>query len=98
AAAERARNKQASAEAALAESDRLQHEQVKLFQKGERDKAQKNISALAKDLEAKNKTLNDERITRKIEALNVENRQMSDATSSEAQQGYLKASKQRLYQ
>jgi len=97
AAVEKARNKQASAEAALAESDRVQQEQVKLFQKGERDKATKNMTTLAKDLEAKNKVLNDERITRKIEAINVENRQMTNAVSDSAQKDYLKSSKQRLY-
>lgn len=98
AAVDKARNKQASAEAALAESDRVQEEQVKLFQKGDRAGATKNMTALAKDLEAKNQVLNDERITRKIEALNVENRQMTAARTEDAQKGYLKSSKQRLYQ
>ena len=98
-AVDRARNKVATAEAALAESDRLQKEQVKLYQAGKRDEAQKNMTALAKELEEKNAVLNDERVRRKIEALNVENRQMSAAASSEsAQKDYLKASKQRLYQ
>jgi murein L,D-transpeptidase YcbB/YkuD len=96
---ERARDKQATAEAALAESDRVQKEQVKLYQKGDRKAAQKNMTSLANDLTEKNKVLKDERITRKIEALNVENRQMEQAAASPtAQQDYLKASKQRLYQ
>lgn len=99
AAVERARDKEATAEAALAESDRVQKEQVKLYQKGERATAQKNMTSLAADLSEKNKVLKDERITRKIEALNVENRQMQEAAASPtAQQDYLKASKQRLYQ
>jgi Ca-activated chloride channel homolog len=99
AAVESARNKQATAEAALAESDRVQKEQVKLYQAGKRDEAQKNMTALAKDLEAKNATLKDERIRRKIEAVNVENKQMTSAAASpSAQQDYLKSSKQRLYQ
>lgn len=99
AAVDKARNKQATAEAALAESDRVQKEQVKLYQAGKRDEAQKNMKALAKDLEAKNATLKDERIRRKIEAVNVEGRQMTSAASSpSAQQDYLKSSKQRLYQ
>jgi Ca-activated chloride channel family protein len=99
AAVERARNKTASAEAALAESDRIQKEQVKLYQSGKRDEAQKNMSSLVKDLEEKNRGLNDERLKRKIEAINVEGRQMHEAAASPtAQQDYLKASKQRLYQ
>ncbi len=99
AAVEKARNKQASAEATLAESDRVQKEQVRLYQEGKRDEAQRNMTALAKDLEAKNASLNDERIRRKIEAVNVENNQMTSAAASpSAQQDYLKASKQRLYQ
>lgn len=99
AAVERARNKEASAEATLAESDRIQQEQVKLYQSGKHDEAKKNMAALAKDLESKNTTLNDERVRRKIEAINVENRQMNEAAASPtAQKDYLKASKQRLYQ
>jgi len=98
-AVEKARNKTASAEATLAESDRFQKEQVKLYQQGKRAEAQKNMTALAKDLESKNATLNDERIRRKIEAVNVENNQMTSAAASpSAQQDYLKSSKQRLYQ
>ncbi len=99
AAVDRGRNKEASAQATLAESDRVQKEQVKLVQAGRHDEAKKNMTALAKDLEEKNKSLNDERVRRKIEALNVENEQMSRAAASEtAQKSYLKASKQRLYQ
>ncbi len=99
AAVDRSRNKEASAQATLAESDRVQKEQVKLVQAGRHDEAKKNMTALAKDLEEKNKSLNDERVRRKIEALNVENEQMTRAAASDsAQKTYLKASKQRLYQ
>ncbi|MCE9521733.1 MAG: peptidoglycan-binding protein, partial [Alphaproteobacteria bacterium] len=99
AAVDKARNATATAEAALAESDRVQKEQVKLYQAGKRDEAQKNMTALAKDLESKNAILKDERIRRKIEAVKVENNQMSTAAASpSAQQDYLKSSKQRLYQ
>ncbi len=98
-AVERARNKTVSADATLAESDRVQKEQVKLYQSGRHDEAQKNMATLAKDLEDKNRTLNDDRLRRKVEAINVENRQMNEAAASPtAQQDYLKASKQRLYQ
>ncbi len=95
----RARNKDATAEATLAESDRVQKEQVKLYQAGKHEEARKNMTALAKDLEEKNASLKDERVRRKIEAINVENRQMNEAAASpSAQQDYLKSSKQRLYQ
>lgn len=96
---ERARNNSVAAEATLAESDRTQKAQVKLYQSGRRDEAQKNMTALAKDLEDKNRSLNDDRLRRKVEAINVENRQMTSAAASPAaQQDYLKSSKQRLYQ
>ncbi|MFM9865451.1 MAG: VWA domain-containing protein [Micropepsaceae bacterium] len=99
AAVDRARNKDASAQATLAESDRIQKDQVKLVQAGRHDEAKKNMTALAKELTDKNKSLNDERVRRKIEAINVENDQMSRAAASESEQkSYLKASKQRLYQ
>ncbi|MBP6011244.1 MAG: VWA domain-containing protein [Alphaproteobacteria bacterium] len=99
AAVARARNKDASAQAALAESDRIQAEQVKLVQAGKHDEAKRNMAALAKDLEEKNRSLNDERLKRKIEAVNVENEQMTRAAASpEVQKDYLKSSKQRLYQ
>jgi murein L,D-transpeptidase YcbB/YkuD len=96
---DRNRNNAVAAEAALAESDRLQKEQVRLYQAGRHDEAQRNMAGIAKDLEEKNLTLKDDRVKRKIEALNVENRQMGTATASpSAQQDYLKSSKQRLYQ
>jgi Ca-activated chloride channel family protein len=92
-------NKSVAADAALAESDRVQKEQVLLYQQGRGDEARRNLSALAKDLEASNRDLDDKRLTQKIEALNVESRQMSEAAASPAaQKDYLKASKQRLYQ
>jgi hypothetical protein len=92
-------NKVVEAEAALAESDRVQKQQVRLYQEGRGEEARRNLSALASDLETKNRDLNDERVRRKIEALNVESRQMEAAAASpSAQKDYLKASKQRLYQ
>ncbi|MBI1212351.1 MAG: VWA domain-containing protein [Alphaproteobacteria bacterium] len=99
AAVEHARNTDATVEATLAEAERKQKAQVKLFEQGRRAEAQQNLTAMASDLEAKNRTLKDERIRRKIEALNVENRQMTTAAGSpEASAGFLKSSKQRLYQ
>ncbi len=95
----RSLNKSVAAEAALAESDRIQKEQVRLYQQGRHDEARRNLKALATDLEARNRDLADERLTRKIEALAVEQRQMETVAASPAEQkAYLKASKQRLYQ
>ena len=99
AAVDRARNADAMVEATLAEAERSHQSQVKLFEQGRRAEAQQNLTAMARDLEAKNRTLKDDRISRKIEALNVENRQMTTAAASpEASAGFLKSSKQRLYQ
>ncbi|HAH08530.1 MAG TPA: hypothetical protein DCL48_00355, partial [Alphaproteobacteria bacterium] len=75
-----------------------QKAQVKLFEAGRRDEAAKNLSVLAKELESRNADLKDDRIKRKIESLSVENRQMTAAAAPAAQQAYLKASKNRLYQ
>lgn len=98
-AAETSRNRDVAAEAELAESDRVQKDQVKLYQEGRHAEARRNLDALANDLEGKNIELQDERVRRKIEALRVENRQMATAAASPvAQKDYLKASKQRLYQ
>jgi len=95
----RSLNAGVEAEAALAESDRIQKEQVRLYQQGRGEEARRNLSALATDLETRNRDLKDERVRRKIEALNVETRQMAEAANSvSAQKDYLKASKQRLYQ
>lgn len=99
AAVDRARNADATVEATLAEAERNHQAQVKLFEQGRRAEAQRNLTAMAQDLETKNRTLKDDRISRKIEALNVENRQMTTAAASpEASSGFLKSSKQRLYQ
>lgn len=99
AAVDRARNADATVEATLAEAERTHQAQVKLFEQGRRAEAQQNLTAMARDLETKNQTLQDERLRRKIEALNVENRQMTSAAASPAaSQGFLKSSKQRLYQ
>ena len=95
----RSQNRSVTAEAALAESDRVQKEQVRLYQQGRHEEARRNLKALATDLEIRNRDLADERLTRKIEALTVEQRQMESVAASPAEQkAYLKASKQRLYQ
>jgi Ca-activated chloride channel family protein len=98
--ADRAVNKTAAVEAALAETERAQKDQVKLFEAGRAEEAARNMDAMKKDLEARNATLNDEKLRRKIEGLSVESRQMTAAAAAPAEQkeAFAKATKNRLYQ
>ncbi len=102
AASDRSLNKDVSVEASLAESERGLAANVKLAASGQAGKAKASNAAIIADLKARNDVLKDERITRKIEALNVEQTQMSAAAAPaappEAMEAYVKTSKQRLYQ
>jgi Ca-activated chloride channel family protein len=99
AASDKSLNRNVSVEAELAESERTMASDVKLYEGGKTDEARKNNATLIQELKTKNATLKDERINRKIEALNVEENQMAAAVAAPAQkEQYLKASKQRLYQ
>ena len=102
AASDRSLNKDVSVEASLAESERGLAANVKLAGTGRADEAKKANAAIINDLKAKNGVLKDERITRKIEALNVEQQQITNAAAPaappEAMEAYVKSSKQRLYQ
>jgi Ca-activated chloride channel family protein len=96
--AERSVNRDVAAEAALAESERGLAANLKLANSGRTEEARKANAAIIDDLKHRNTSLNDERLTRKIEALNVEQDQIANAASSPvAMQAYQKASKQRLY-
>jgi len=98
AASDRARNRNVSVEASLAESEHKLGDSVKLAASGHADQAKAANAALISDLKARNASLNDERIARKIEALNVEQSQLDRAQAApEAMASYAKASKQRLY-
>lgn len=99
-AADRAMNKPVAVEAALAETERAQKEQVKLFEAGRAEEATRNMAAMKKDLERRNTSLNDDKLRRKIEGLSVESRQMTAAAAAPAEQkeAYAKATKNRLYQ
>lgn len=98
AASARSLNKNVAVEATLAESERKLADNVNLVQAGKTDQAEASNAAVIADLKAKNATLKDERIARKIEALDVESHEMSAAAASPAAaQSYLKGSKQRLY-
>jgi Ca-activated chloride channel family protein len=101
AASDRSVNKDVSVEASLAESERAMAANVKLAASGRADDAKHANANLIADLKAKNAQLKDERITRKLEALQVEQDEITTAAaapSPEAMQNYAKASKQRLYQ
>jgi Ca-activated chloride channel homolog len=100
AAAERATNKPVAVEAALAETERAQKEQVKLFEAGRTEEAARSMDAAKRDLETRNRTLNDDKLRRKIEGLSVESRQMTAAASAapEQKEAFAKATKNRLYQ
>lgn len=98
---DRSLNKDVSVEASLAESERGLATNVKLATEGHADKARAANASIISDLKARNTVLKDERISRKIEALNVEQDQMTRAAAApapEAMLSYAKASKQRLYQ
>jgi Ca-activated chloride channel family protein len=98
---ERSLNRNVSVEATLAESERGLATDVKLAAAGHADQAEKANARIIDDLKSKNAVLKDERLSRKIEALNVEQDQMHTAAaapSPEAMQSYTKASKARLYQ
>jgi Ca-activated chloride channel homolog len=101
AASGRSLNKNVAVEAALAESERKLAANVKLYEAGQAGQAEASNAAVIADLKAKNATLKDQRLTRKIEALDVEQSQMAAAAAPaappEARESYLKASKQRLY-
>ena len=101
AASERSLNKDVSVEASLAESERDLAANVKMAASGKTDQAKQANAAIIADLKAKNAVLKDGRIARKIEALNVEQQEITTAAAApapDAMQNYVKASKQRLYQ
>ncbi|HEX3808275.1 MAG TPA: peptidoglycan-binding protein [Rhizomicrobium sp.] len=102
AASDRSLNKDVAVESALVESERGLARNVKLYQAGQTDQARAGNNAIVQQLQAQNAQLHDERINRKIEALNAEQSEMtaaaSPAAAPDARSAYLKSSKLRLYQ
>jgi Ca-activated chloride channel family protein len=101
AASDRSLDKDVSVEAALAESESGLAANLKLVEAGRTDEARKANDALIANLKSQNAQLQDSRIARKIESMNVEQSQMAAAAAAPEAvvvTGYLKASKQRLYQ
>lgn len=101
AASERSLNKDVAVEALLNETERGLADNLKLAQDGKVDEARKSNDVLIAALRSKNAEFKDERVTRKIEAMTVEQRQIAAAAAPaappEAMANYVKASKQRLY-
>lgn len=100
AASDRSLNKDVSVEAALSESERGLAGTVRDFQAGRVQQAQTGNAAIISRLRAQNAQLNDPRITRKIEALTVEQQEMATAAAAptpDAAAAYIKGSKARLY-
>jgi Ca-activated chloride channel family protein len=101
AASERSLNKDVAVEALLNESERGLAGNLKLAQEGKVEEARKSNAAIIADLRAKNAALKDERVSRKIEAMTVEQNQVAAAAAPaappDAMANYVKASKQRLY-
>jgi Ca-activated chloride channel family protein len=101
AASERSLNKDVAVEALLNETERGLASNLKLAQGGKVDEARKSNDALIAALRSSNAQLKDERVTRKIEAMTVEQNQITAAAAPaappDAMANYVKASKQRLY-
>lgn len=97
--AEAAINKNVMVETALLETERKHRDAISLYEQGKHEEAEAAMTSLAGSVTSLNSSMQDERLAQKIDALNVENRQMADAAAApEDKAGYLKKSKQRLYQ
>lgn len=99
-AVDEAANKTVIIEAALVEAERRHADAVGLYENGRMDEAKATLRETAASLAAMNPRLDDVRITKKIEALNVESTQMDvyAAAPEAARAMYRKRTKQRLYQ
>lgn len=97
--AEAAMNKEVLIETALIETERKQRQAVKLYEEGDTEAADKAMGSLASDMKTMYSSFQDDRLAQKAEALEVEQEQMKDvAAAPAAKAGYLKKTKQRLYE
>jgi Ca-activated chloride channel family protein len=98
AAIEASRNASVSAEVALLEADWEQEQSVQMYEQGNITEAKTNVQTLVTKMQSANVTLKDQRISKKIEALQLESQQMDNANMSQSnRQVYLKSSKQRAF-
>jgi Ca-activated chloride channel family protein len=98
---QKAANKEPTIEAALMESEKRHEESLGLLQNGKAKKAKEQIKALVSNLKKRNATLQDIRIAKKIEALEIESKSVERAAAAPTAAGsaaFMKRSKQRLYQ
>ncbi|TNE36904.1 MAG: VWA domain-containing protein [Alphaproteobacteria bacterium] len=99
AAVDAAINKDVVVETTLLETERKHREAVSLYEQGQIKEAEEMMTSLAGSLTSINETIQDKRLEQKVDALKVENDQMAEvAAAPEAKEGYIKRSKQRLYQ
>jgi Ca-activated chloride channel family protein len=90
-------NQKAKVEATLAMAEKRQAELVKEFQKGNVAVAQKGLKSLAAKLSEQNRTLDNDKLASKLEAVEMEMQQQASAQSAPAKARYLKATKARIY-
>ena len=93
---EKKENKKVVAESVLIQADQEHEEYVRLYEKGKKDEALNNIKQLTQVLEQKNVGLKDVRIAKKIEALQLEEKEIMRPQHDKA--SYLKSRKQAFYQ
>ena len=94
-----AENSEAIVEALLVEADNMHEEQIRAFESGDKAGALDNISQYAATLASANDRLQDKKLEKKIEALNMEAGEMNIAeTDNESMQYYSKQNKMRFYQ
>ncbi len=92
-------NKNVVVETTLLEVERKQKVAIELYEKGEKDKADGVMKDIQGNLAGMTAYIDDDRLKRKSEALEMEQQSMDEAVSSPAAKAsYLKRSKQRLYE
>jgi len=91
-------NKDVLVEATIIEADKKHEDFIRMYEKGDKKGAIENIAKLEKELLSKNEEFSDIVISKKIEALKMENQEMEEAEKDmESRATYLKSNKQRFY-
>ncbi len=91
------RNPEVLAEALLIEADENHEKYVTLYEQGHTAQAKSRITTLASSLRDANRSLNNKKLSKKLEALQLESRDMDRADRNiQDKKAYLKTNKQRL--
>lgn len=91
-------NKPVTAEVTLIEAEEEHEHSIRLFEQGQEQLAQQNMSALQSKLARVNSRLSNKRISKKMEAVSMEQSDMDRAARAPAAKiAYVKARKQTLY-